>query len=132
MLHEKIDIDFDVFKEITARRKSSETSPNDVLRELFNLNPIQSKQTIINPPKHSLSWVVKNVEFPEDTDFRAAYKGKQYFAKVRNGGLLYDGKLYHAPSKAAMAITNSSVNGWVFWECKLPNSSSWKYIDKLR
>ena len=36
-----IEIDFDVFKEITVRRKNEGITPNDVLRELFGLEPRQ-------------------------------------------------------------------------------------------
>ena len=36
-----IEIDFDVFKELTNRRKTENVSYNDVLRELLNLNPLK-------------------------------------------------------------------------------------------
>ena len=36
-----IEIDFEVFKEITVRRKNEGITPNDVLRELFGLGPRQ-------------------------------------------------------------------------------------------
>ena len=123
----KIEIDFDVFKAITIRRKTESMSPNDVLRELFNLPPAQPQN--VTPGK---SWISNNVEFPHGTEFRATYKGRQYDGKVVNGALIVDNRKFNAPSAAAGHITGNSVNGWNFWECKRPGAGYWISIDKLR
>ena len=125
-----IEIDFDVFKEITLRRTTEDVSPNDVLRELFGLEPKRrintSGKTLEKP------WVTKGVTFPNGTLFRTTYKGQLYQAIVENGALVMNGKRYTSPSPAAVQITGNPVNGWVFWECKLPNSDVWQIINKFR
>jgi hypothetical protein len=126
-----IEIDFEVFKELTARRKSEAVSENDVLRDVLGLPPkrLESRayQTI-NPR----DWMIKGVTFPEGTEFRATYKGRTYTAHVEGGALVLDGKRHPSPSAAAVSITGSAVNGWRFWEARLPGQSGWKVIESLR
>jgi len=43
-----------------------------------------------------------------------------------------NGKRYDTPSAAAVAITDNPVNGWTFWERRLPGQSEWKIIKALR
>ena len=125
-----IEIDFDVYKEITARRKSEDITENDVLRKLFDLQQKQPDRPHLAINKKS--WVIKGVEFPPKTTFRANYKGKLYEAVVENGKLHLNGKSYHSPSQAAISITNNTVNGWTFWECQFPGKSKWQLIKSLR
>jgi hypothetical protein len=125
-----IEIDFDVFKEITIRRKHEGVSPNDVLRELLGLEPRETPT--IQRVQAGKSWVVKGVVFPHGTEFRGSYKGQMYFAKVDDAGLVFNGKKFYSPSAAAIEVTGNSVNGWVFWECKLPGKQIWQSINTLR
>jgi hypothetical protein len=130
-----IDIDFDVYKELTFRRKAEDMTENDVLRELLGLSPTELSRSKLNDARNTsegIPWVSKGVTFPHGTEFRADYSGRKYDAKVENGALVYNGKPYKTPSAAAMSITNTNVNGWGFWECKLPGKSTWLPIDKLR
>jgi hypothetical protein len=125
-----IEIDFDVFKEITLRRKSEATSPNDVIRELLKLKPQKRKV-----PSDNLSerpWATKGVSFPPGTKFRATHKGQVYYAIVENGALVHNNKKFSSPSAAAVAITENTVNGWIFWECKMPGEERWQIIKNLR
>jgi hypothetical protein len=126
-----IQIDFDVFKAITARRKNETISENDILREVFGLPPKHAEpraSQAINPR----DWITKGVTFPEGTEFRATYKGRTYMAQVEGGALVLDGKRHPSPSAAAVSITSSPVNGWRFWEARLPGQSGWKLIESLR
>lgn len=66
------------------------------------------------------------------TEFRAHYKGETHLARVQNGALVVNGQRYDTPSAAAMSITGSPVNGWMFWECRLPGQASWQMIKVLR
>jgi hypothetical protein len=125
-----IEIDFDVFKEITVRRKHAEITPNDVLREVFGLEPIQEPLT--QKAQSGKPWVAKGVIFPHGTEFRSRYKGQMYHAGVDHGFLVLNGKNFSSPSPAAMSITKNSVNGWKFWECKLPGKQDWQIIISLR
>jgi len=125
-----IEIDFDVFKEITIRRKAEDISPNDVLREVFGLE--KKQESTLSRMQSGKSWMVKGVEFPSGTEFRASYKGQMHFAQVEDGFLVLNGNKFHSPSAAAVSITGNPVNGWVFWECKLPREQNWQSINTLR
>lgn len=129
-----IDIDFEVFKALTARRETEEMTENDVLRSLLDLSPLHTKSS---SPAHSangtgIPWIAKGVSFPHGTEFRAAYKGQQFTGVVKNGALVINGKRYKSPSAAAYSITGSGVNGWRFWECLLPGSTKWKVMASYR
>lgn len=133
-MYTTIDIDFDVYKEITIRRQTPETTENDVLREQFGLDPVRpaKSQPQRLSPLSGTPWVCKGVTFLHGTEFRATYKGQMYSAKVENGALVYNGQRYTSPSPAAITITGNSVNGWKFWESKMPGSSSWVLIYSLK
>ena len=125
-----IEIDFDVFKEITVRRKHAEITPNDVLREVFGLGPTQ--EPLAQKAQSGKPWVAKGVVFPHGTEFRSFYKGQMYNARVDDGFLVLNEKNFSSPSPAAMSITKNSVNGWKFWECKLPGKQNWQIINSLK
>ena len=129
-----IQVDFEVFKELTFRRVSESVTENDVIRELLGLNGSAPKPISRPEPAESggLSWVSKGVSFPHGTEFRAPYKGQQYTGKVENGALVVNGERFTSPSAAAVSITENPVNGWRFWECLLPGTSRWKLIASLR
>jgi len=125
-----IEIDFDVFKEITNRRVSESVTPNDVLRKIFGL---ESKQnTNVTVPISGNPWVIKGVTFHHGTEFKATYKGREHHGIVDNGALDVKGKRFASPSAAAVSITRNSVNGWNFWECKMPGNQSWQLIESYR
>ena len=127
-----VEVDFDVYKLLTIRRTTEDVSYNDVIRELLGLGQGSGSVSneVANPSPGD--WVAKGVRFPRGTDFRANYKGKIHTARSQDGSLALNGKQYDSPSAAAMAITSSPVNGWRFWECRLPGKSSWQLIESLR
>lgn len=126
-----IEVDFDVFKALTLRRPSEDVSENDVLRQLLGL---PSKKSVSGPtvPAAAGDWVTKGVRFPAGTEFRAAYKGQTHLGRVEGGTLVLNDKRYDTPSAAAMSITGNPVNGWTFWEARLPGQAGWKMIKSLR
>jgi len=132
-MYTSIEIDFEVYKELTARRDSPEKTENDVIRELLGL---EKKQDDANESAKSVEsgqpWICKGVQFPHNTKFRADYKGQVYYAEVQNGALVYEGDRYKSPSGVARVITGNSVNGWRFWECKFPGKTRWRSINSLR
>lgn len=128
---QSIDIDFEVYKRLTLLRDNEETTYNDVIRKLLDIPVIKEEDTPIQNQEF-LPWVTRGYPFPHGTQFRAKYKGTMYFAEVNNGRLILNGKSFDSPSRAAISITNNSVNGWMFWECKLPNQSFWNAISSLR
>ena len=126
-----VTVDFEVFKEITARRTSEHVTDNDVLRDALGLAKKAPKPS--NGSPGGLAATFKGVTFPEGTQFRATYKGKTYTAEIRNG--LWtdsDGSARNSPSEAAVKITKKPWNGWRFWHCKRPQDKSWVLIDTLR
>jgi hypothetical protein len=127
-----IEIDFDVYKELTNRRKSEAVTYNDVLRELLKLPA--SFQTAAREfmTGNATGWTSKGVLFLNGTVFRASYKGRVYTAKVENNQLILDGKAMNSPSEASHIITGKSVNGWRFWECQMPGSDRWRTLDTFR
>jgi hypothetical protein len=45
---------------------------------------------------------------------------------------MINGRKFFSPSAAAMAITRSSIDGWLFWDCKTPEAVSWIDIHTLK
>jgi len=126
-----IEVDFDVFKAITLRRPTEGVTENDVLRELLGL-PTQRQAAAIAAGPAPGDWIAKGVRFLAGTEFRGQYKGQTYLGRVEDGAFVLNGQRYDAPSAAAMAITAKNVNGWNFWECRLPGQSTWTAINALR
>lgn len=126
-----IQVDFDVFKALTARRASEDVTENDVLRQILGLPraPVTRSAGTRHKPG---DWVAKGVRLPQGTEARGRYKGQLYLAEVREGALLLDGHRYDSPSAAAMAITRHPTNGWTFWEVKLPGTGEWRMLRELR
>lgn len=125
-----IEIDFDVFKEITVRRKHEGITPNDVLREVFGLEPRQGPT--IQRVQSGKPWVVKGVVFPHGTEFRGFHNGQMFLAKVNDGFLVYNGKKFSSPSGAASEVRGYQEDGWRFWECKFPGKENWQKIKPLK
>jgi hypothetical protein len=126
-----IEVDFDVFKALTARRPSEEVSENDVLRQLLHL-PRKSPASELSELPGPDDWVVKGVRIPVGTELRAAYKGKIHLGRVAEGALVLNGSKFESPSAAAMSITHHPVNGWIFWQCRRPGQGKWTQLRDLR
>ncbi len=74
-----IEIDFDVFKEITVRRKHAGITPNDVLRDVFGLEPRQDSMT-----QKARTWKVlgcKGRGISSRNELRSSYKGQMYYSE---------------------------------------------------
>ena len=126
----QIDIDFEVFKELTNRRPAEEVTYNDILRDLLKLGkPTKTGKAVVG----GRPWVVSDTSFPAGTEFMADYKGTAHTGIVKDGKLeLSDGRKFTTPSAAAVHITGSNVNGWRFWKCKLPGATQFVLVERLR
>ena len=127
----QIEIDFDVFKALTAMRDSESVTHNDVLRRILELP--EARRT--SPSANHLigrAFIADGVEFPHGTEFRMRHKGQWFTAKVSDGSFVYDSKGFSSVSKPACEITHTSVNGWKHWECRFPGHTDWQSIDTLR
>ena len=127
----QIEIDFEVFKALTNRRATENVTYNDVIRDLLELpQPSRPAPSALNGSK---PWVVSDTSFPAGTEFTADYKGKTYSGVVKDGKLeLSDGHKFSTPSAAAMHVTQTNVNGWRFWRCKVPGSAQYVLVERLR
>lgn len=155
----QIEIDFDVFKELTARRESEADSYNSVIRRLLKLpvanalaayeaprnalaphpdNALAAYARAHAPPVNALAFALggawfDNIHFPEGTDFRATYKGQTFSAQIREGRWIgSDGIVRTSPSAAAGAISGTNVNGWRFWYFRRPGDADWSRMDVLK
>src|ERR1700735_2883725 len=126
----QIEIDFDVFKTLTAMRKNEATTYNDVLRSVLEL---PDKLRVESSSQHEgRSLIADGVEFPHGTDFRMTHKGQWFSGKVSDGALIVNNVRYTAVSARACAITGTSVNGWKYWEARFPSQAEWQSINSLR
>src|SRR5689334_6991810 len=108
-----IEVDFDVYKQLTVRRSTEEVSYNDVIRDLLDLGRPNTTPAAASGIPVSGDWVAKGVRFPAGTEFRTNYKGQIYTGRVEGGALLLgDGHRFESPSAAAVSIMKSAVNGW--------------------
>jgi len=139
-----IEIDFDVYKALTARRSDETISYNDVLRTLLGLSqPAAGLRRLFgfgggkpedsNASKDTVTaWFYKGILFPVGTGLRAKYKGQVHAARIDRGGIVVGGKRFATPSDAARAVTGTNINGWRFWQCRLPGEATWRRLDALR
>lgn len=138
----QIDIDFEVWKKLTAMRMSERDSYNSVLRSLLELDSIQEPESQLadifdampiglKPLKSG--FYSRGVFIPDGTTLRAIYRGKPHFAKIEGGQWLgEDGKVQRSPSAAASAITGNNVNGLKFWWAQLPGQIAWTQLDGFK
>ena len=122
-----LDVDFDVFKALTNRRATEAVTYNDVLRELLSLGKNSAA-----PPTVLPGWTWKGVTLPNGTELRSEHRGKAYTATIVDGAWIQDGQEFGSPSAAAYAITQSGINGWLFWSVKRPSDPTWLQLGKLR
>ena len=108
-----------VYKEIAKRGKFGET-PNDVLERVFKITQTESQslRRSLFPPNH--------------TECRFNRNGEYVCGKIENGELILSIGSYSAFSTAAKALTGTSLNGWLYWEIKLPNEDRWILADSWR
>lgn len=123
---EVIEVDFQVWQALTARRASKEVTENDVLRDLLGLNSAEKAED------GGPGWTWKGVNLPNGTELRAEYKGREYAAKIIRNEWIQGGEAMSSPSQAAYQITKGGVNGWTFWQAKTPGSNEWLMLSKIR
>jgi hypothetical protein len=113
-----------------SQQSFNKINPKDGFEVSVNINDLDSRTH--KDPGDGRPWIFDGVVFPNGTEFRASYKGYYYNGKVNHGALMMNGKEFFSPCAAAMTITRSDVDGWLFWDCKLPGASSWVDIHSLR
>ncbi len=156
LLMPTIEIDWDVFQAITARRPAQAITPNTVLREVFKkdierLHKMRPKGPSLTKfqgksqgqePEAKRSLVTKWISFPHGTRLRGSYLGRIYHAEVDDGSLVVKqlgrNRRFSSLSKAAQAATaeeskNKTVHsGWNFWEYQVPGAHIWRKAKKAK
>jgi hypothetical protein len=143
----QIEIDFEVFKALTARLENETDTYNEAIRRLLGL---PATETALLPGEidvpglpaafsgnalaaYSGGVYFSNVFFPNGTMFRATYKGRTYRARVYNSQWIDElGNIRTSPSDAASAISGTNVNGWRFWFVRRPQDEDWQRMDALK
>ena len=140
----KIDVDFEVIKELVSRLEHEGDTYNAVIRRLVGLSEVEAPQigeldlpgkpgvvTAFGAPTGGV-WF-SEVFFPDGTRFRATYKGKTYRAWITNSQMIDEfGNIRTSPSDAARAISGTNVNGWRFWFVRRPQDEDWQKMEVLK
>jgi len=117
-----IEIDFEVFKALTALRDDERDSYNDVLRRILKLGPAirpspPPLQATALPPA---GYMAAGRYLPNGTELTAKYKGREFRACVTEGRIVSaGGKVFNSLSRAAKDITDTNVNGLRFWRARI-------------
>jgi hypothetical protein len=137
----QIEIDIEVYKAIENSRRSFSETHNDVLRRIIGLDGSKNgaDEQSIAPEIHTFkSWRGKGVELPHGTLVRMEHNGRVYSGEILDGMWSIEGVLATTPSGAASAVARTKqggsapLNGWNYWEARLPSSNRWKPIASLR
>lgn len=128
---QQIDIDFEVWKALTAKRRDESHSYNQVLRELLGI----ASEGADEPAAMDLVLAGRALGgrfLPNGTQLRAKYKGAWHHAEIKDAQLVdVDGAVYDSASAAARAVTSTNVNGLTFWDVKRPSDSAWRKLMTL-
>jgi hypothetical protein len=135
-----IEIDFDVHKAIEMARRSFSETPNDVLRRFLKIDEQSDPQLVARQPDESgRPWSGKGVILPHGTQVRMEYNGRSYSGEILDGQWHAEGGTYGSPSAAAVGVAKNkfgdpitSLDGWLYWSAKFPDTSRWVPISSLR
>lgn len=142
----QVEIDFEVFKALTAKLEHEGDTYNEAIRRLLGL---PASDASLLPGEFDLPGLptaqgnallgqvggvwYSNLFFPNGTAFRATYKGKTYRARIIDSQWVDEfGNLRTSPSDAASAISQTNVNGWRFWFVRRPHDEDWQRMDALK
>jgi hypothetical protein len=135
----QIEIDFEVYKGLTALRHGEDHSYNDVIRALLGLPEPSGRQhgqggssphADEQPAKRSFE--SRDLSLPHGTQLKATYKGRNYTARIDDGRWIdSEGRDHNSPSAAARFITGSNVNGLRFWQARRIGAHDWWRLDAL-
>jgi hypothetical protein len=128
-----IEVDFDTFKEITARRSDESVTEADVVRMALGLSKKNSGwDNAATNGIGGLFWHSEGVPFVVGTRLRHIYRGgKIADAEITASGVKVGGKVFPGLSPAAAFSAGHQANGWQFWEV-LRAEGRWVKADTLR
>ena len=138
---QKIEIDFDIHKVIEAERRSFEEPPYVVLRRLLKMPLAETLDTQQLPAqKVGRPFIADGVSIPHGSLARMEYqRGQQVFeGQFLDGELVVEDKSFSSLSAAASALavtkqgSKTRLDGWLYWQAKLPNESKWRPLSAMR
>lgn len=96
-----------------------------IIQTKTNNKQKKGKKSVSNL-KITLYDLIKSGIIKTPLEIEKNYKSKIYKGIVKNDGtieLVIDGQkqIFDSPSMAANAITQSSINGWIWWQVKIDN-----------
>ena len=127
---ENIKHGFSLSGESVHQQSFNKINRNDIFEVLESRDDVACNSR--KSPIDNLPWVIENIVFPCGTEFRGKYKGYFYYGKINGGALMINGKRFLSLSAAAITITRSDIDGWLFWDCKFPGATSWIDIYSLK
>ncbi len=131
-----IEVDFDIHKRIELERRGFGESANTVLRRLLGLPNSEVNEFLSDLSKVS-GWHGEGVSLPPRTLVRMRYNGRSHEGQIVGNVWLVEGQEHHSPSGAASAVARTKagkptkLNGWNYWEVKLPDKTEWQEIMDL-
>ena len=145
-----VEIDFEVFKALTAQLEHESDTYNEAIRRILGLpaseaallpgevdvpglpDPLPGQGALAAFLGAGGVWL-SSIYFPNGTIFRATYKGKTYRARIQNSQWIDESGIPRSsPSDAARAISQTNVNGWRFWFVRRPHDEDWQRMDALK
>ncbi len=127
-----IEIDFEVYRELTSRRASEEMSYNDVLRQMLGLPPKPMESGLAKTETEAQDWKVGPIVFSEFTEIKLTHKGKVHAGRVEKGAFVMQGKAYAILDELVQEITEGNPQDWIFWSQRRPGESSWTELKAFR
>jgi hypothetical protein len=132
----QIDISFVTWKALTARLEDEADTYDALISRLLHERPAEDdgSQERNKSTGSSSGAVFKGVFLPDGTELRGTHRGKTFLASIVAGQWIdgETGERRSSPSQAAFAITQSGVNGWLFWLVKRPADKGWRSLNELR
>lgn len=134
--YRNIEIDFDVHKLIELERRSFDDPPNAALRRLLGLPEKKEQEDLAKPVGRA--WSSEGAVLPHGTRVRMTYGHQPIEGEIIDSKWVCNGRTFDTPSAAASAVVvtkdgvTTTLNGWNYWEAKLPSSAEWVPIRNLR
>jgi hypothetical protein len=131
-------VDWDIYKMIEAERASFDEPHYVALRRLLGLPAFDTSPEPEAQAETGLPWVEDDVNVPHRCPARMRYRGQIIPGQFLNSYLVVNGKSYRSLSAAARDNartkdgTKPQLNGWLYWEVKLPGETEWRSLGELR
>lgn len=117
--------------------------PNAALRRLLGIdekgpNGAASATPLAAATPKGRPWSGKGVSLPHGTELRMEYNGRVHAGRVEDGRWVVEGKSFNSPSAAAGGVAatkdgrHPSLDGWIYWQVRLPGEYDWISIKELR